>query len=390
MKKMERMIKVLLGSILAIALIVSCSLMVTSGYFTDQESSSGNTLRIISSWYDLTWQYRRTITIDHTKVENVANPSITYVDFPVLVYATGLSNIKANGADIRFTSSDGTTELPREIESYSGGTLYAWVKVTLTKDSSDSSDDVIYMYYGNDFAAEPVPGSAYGAQNVWASNYVMVQHLQEDPTDPDPAFKDSTANDNDGRNWGSMTPSDQVIGQVDGSIDFDGINDRINLGNIGTLSNDTSSISVWVKPDITTRQDMVWGAVTGTSDERFRFEIYDGYIEFHDVYGMSLNQWPPGSIQVGNWYHVVATYDYPNQKAYIYVDGVLEASDTSFSQASNALGALQIGSRDGAYYVNGVIDEVRISDIARSADWIKTCYNNQNSPSSFCSVGAEE
>jgi len=137
------------------------------------------------NWYDTDWSYRREITIDHTKVEDVADPSTTYADFPVLVYATGLSNIKAAGADIRFTSSDGTTELPREIEDYSGGTLYAWVKVTLTKDSSDADDDVIYMYYGNAAATEPAPDSAYGSQNVWDDNYNGVWHLSEDPSGTD-------------------------------------------------------------------------------------------------------------------------------------------------------------------------------------------------------------
>jgi hypothetical protein len=131
-------------------------------------------------WYDTDWPYRREITIDHTLVSNVSDPAATYAGFPVLVYATGLSNINANGTDIRFTASNGTTELPREIESYSGGTLYAWVKFTLTKDAGDSSDDAIYMYYGNTSAAEPDPGSSYGSQNVWDSHYQGVWHLKED------------------------------------------------------------------------------------------------------------------------------------------------------------------------------------------------------------------
>jgi RHS repeat-associated protein len=39
-------------------------------------------------------------------------------------------------------------------------------------------------------------------------------------------------------------------------------------------------------------------------------------------------------------------------------------------------------------YFNGTIDEVRTSKIARSADWIKTEYNNQNSPSTFYTVSS--
>ncbi|MDI6807350.1 MAG: hypothetical protein QMD14_06150, partial [Candidatus Aenigmarchaeota archaeon] len=39
---------------------------------------------------------------------------------------------------------------------------------------------------------------------------------------------------------------------------------------------------------------------------------------------------------------------------------------------------------------NGIIDEVRISNMARSDKCISTTYNNQNSPSTFYSVGNEE
>lgn len=39
------------------------------------------------------------------------------------------------------------------------------------------------------------------------------------------------------------------------------------------------------------------------------------------------------------------------------------------------------------YYFNGGIDEFRISNTARSAGWIETCYNNQSSPSTFYTLG---
>jgi hypothetical protein len=46
------------------------------------------------------------------------------------------------------------------------------------------------------------------------------------------------------------------------------------------------------------------------------------------------------------------------------------------------------GEEDGAgttvdQLFDGMIDEVRISNVARSDTWIKTEYNNQNSPTSF-------
>jgi hypothetical protein len=41
-----------------------------------------------------------------------------------------------------------------------------------------------------------------------------------------------------------------------------------------------------------------------------------------------------------------------------------------------------------AYDFNGVIAEVRISNIARSGDWIAAEYNNQNGSSAFYTMGA--
>jgi hypothetical protein len=47
-----------------------------------------------------------------------------------------------------------------------------------------------------------------------------------------------------------------------------------------------------------------------------------------------------------------------------------------------------VGER-GDYHA-GVFDEFRISGMARSVPWIRAGYRNQNDPSSFYSVSAEE
>ncbi len=42
------------------------------------------------------------------------------------------------------------------------------------------------------------------------------------------------------------------------------------------------------------------------------------------------------------------------------------------------------------YELNALLDEVRISNIARSSFWIKTEYNNQSNPKAFASVSAQQ
>jgi len=41
-------------------------------------------------------------------------------------------------------------------------------------------------------------------------------------------------------------------------------------------------------------------------------------------------------------------------------------------------------------YFNGAIDEVRVSNIARSPDWISTEYANQSQPLTFYTISAPQ
>jgi len=125
-------------------------------------------------WYS-SWQLRKAITIDATKVS-----SGPHTNFPVLVNLSSDSSLasraQADGDDILFTSSDGTTKLSHEIEKYgsSTGELVAWVKVPSL---SSASNTVLYMYYGDASVA-----SQQDATNVWDSNYTGVWHLSETGT----------------------------------------------------------------------------------------------------------------------------------------------------------------------------------------------------------------
>ena len=354
-------------------------------------SAGSGIVHAAPGWYDPDWSYRRQVTIDHTEVTDVDDPSTTYADFPLLVYATGLSNIRADGADIRFTSSDGITELPREIESYSGGTLYAWVKVNLTKDSGDSTDDVIYMYYGNAAATEPAPDSTYGTQNVWDSNYNMVQHMN------DADFNDSTMNNNDGTDDGTSDTS----GQLGQARSFDGINDSVSWSSTSFNFDydDAFVFHYWQK----TAVGGDYPLAKGDTNKGYCAKTQgDGDIDvFMDVDGAprELKRRVNAGAGDNSWHHVVITYDGSRDVSglRVYVDGsepttqatanTVNAGDSMATTLNFYLGR---NSGDTAAWYNGALDEVRISSIARSADWIATEYNNQNSPGTFCIVGSEE
>ena len=48
------------------------------------------------------------------------------------------------------------------------------------------------------------------------------------------------------------------------------------------------------------------------------------------------------------------------------------------------------GALPSMFSIDGTLDEVRISGVARSLGWINTSFMNQDDPSSFYSIGSEE
>ncbi len=82
------------------------------------------------------------------------------------------------------------------------------------------------------------------------------------------------------------------------------------------------------------------------------------------------------TLQVGIWYYVAFTWSPSGRK--LYVNGVLEASNTR----SNNLGfgtLAKIGSWQNRGYLNGLIDDLRISSRARTDAEISTAYSS-NAP----------
>jgi hypothetical protein len=345
--------------------------------------------------------YRKAITIDHTKVSG------DLVNFPVLVNlptdASLASHAKANGDDILFTTSaiawnSGTTndKLPHEIEKYTTatGNLQAWVKIP---NLSSTTDTVIYMYYGNSGVTSQQNKTA-----VWDSNTKMVQHLAESPADNVAGHYDSTAYANNGtpHNFDNIaTSTTNGTGQIDGADVFDGTDDRIDVGSGVSLKMEMSDMSMqaWVKyngpgSSGTYRSFLRKGGSWTTN--MYLFGMYDDgdlFVRIGDSAGISTGHRGSTSLIDGQWHYVVTTIDRDSITGIrLYVDGVAEtgtSNPTSIGSVMDVANNLSIGS---AYIFNGSIDEVRISNTARSASWISTEFNNQSSPSAFSVLGNEQ
>ncbi|MCK5607229.1 DUF2341 domain-containing protein, partial [Candidatus Pacearchaeota archaeon] len=342
------------------------------------------------------FNYYKVITIDHTKV----NGTGSHVNFPLLVSILDddlRHDVQADGDDIAF-SMDGKW-LDHQIEqfnqSYSSthAQLTVWVRIPFLSTAFDTN---ITMYYGNSTMS-----SRQNPTGVWYSDYSGVWHLNEDPSGVPSQIKDSTIPASDGATYGTMTSSDQVSGKVGGALDFDGSNDYVDFGNPGEMQiTGEITVQAWFKVDYVGNDYIV--AKHGGSGFRgwdISFDddsgiAPDGWIMFrYSTDGVNMITTGYERVRVNQWYHVVGVFK-PNEYSKMFFNGTQVAIITAGVPPSmnDPTLPVRIGRRSdiSTSYVDGIIDEVRISNIARSNDWIATEYNNQFDPSSFYSVGSEQ
>ncbi len=340
------------------------------------------------TWYDASWDYRKKITIDNTKVDD------DLTDFPVLVATTADSDLsshaQSDGDDILFTSSDGTTKLSHEIESYasSTGELVAWVK----SDLASTTDTVLYMYYGNSGAS-----NQENATSVWDSNYAGIWHMNETTG----TVFDSTAYDNDATNSGAVS----IDGKIGNAYDFEysdsdcmNINTSVSLDITGNLT-----IEAWVNMEAFTNDyarifhyhsvgaEYVMGIAGATPVDWNNYTTFGGS---DDANNYDFEGSENAVTDTGVWYHVISVFDGTAHTFETYVNAIsLSVSDTDTIGYGNSgmgyIGARFLGGVPNREF-DGIIDEIRISNTVRSANWLSTTYNNQTSTADFLTFGAAD
>jgi hypothetical protein len=331
------------------------------------------------------WQYRKEITIDHTKVDGDLE------NFPILISTSDVDlrdKAQDDGDDILFMDGAGVANrLYHEIELFESttGEFVAWVNVTSI---SSSTDTVISMYYGNSGVADQ-----QNAPGTWDSHFKMVHHFQETSGNP----SDSTSNSNDLTTVGDADLNSEGIANGDAYID--GTDGRF-YDSDGPSFFDSSvpalTCSIWYNQD-----SGGTGAVYDLFNTAYAQRPYGGFtyapdtngdesINIYDTAGSTWRRISITNISTG-WHNVVFTVDGTDANGYLngsFENDVTLSGNLNMGYGGNAIEIGRSGNSDTNYY-EGHLDEFRISDITRSPDWINASYNTMSSPSNFLSIGPE-
>jgi len=314
-----------------------------------------------------------------------ANIAETLHNFPVYVDLADLGTdffTNTNCADIKVTTSNGTTEVPREIVSCSTagntGELHF-----LAPEISATSDTDFYIYYGSggsDYAVtDPL-----GAQAVWA-DYAFVSH--------DGGGLNSV-NSQSGGTSGGVVVENENNGILGKATTYDGVDDYTYVDLIPPSEH---TITTFVKMK--------------TSPGNFYDNGFNRYTVYTtgDSSDLATTKWSPGSLMAFdtvrthdarvnkysnmdysgdlNWHYLGQRVDVSGNLATVFDgnvrnDAVLTAWNPSFSPTPN--NRVVFGANlNGTFPLHGSLDEIRLSSIARSSAWLSAEYANQSSPATF-------
>jgi hypothetical protein len=207
---------------------------------------------------------------------------------------------------------------------------------------------------------------------------------------------DATSNSNDGSPQGGITQDDK--GYIDGADGFDGVGDYIDCGTSDSLNiAQAITIEAWVKPVGIDNINQDLSVVSKFDDTSRSYAIFlDDDVGDADDWNFRLSSSgtvTEGSVHVSDdadknqWQYMVGTWD--GATMVLYKNAIERGTNNTFSGPIYQ-SATEVWIGNGTYYepFEGIIDEVRISDTARSEDWIKAQYLSMNN--SFITYGDEE
>ncbi|MGB2809874.1 MAG: LamG-like jellyroll fold domain-containing protein, partial [Sedimentisphaerales bacterium] len=213
----------------------------------------------------------------------------------------------------------------------------------------------------------------------------------------------TTAYDSIGFNHGTVYGAQWTSGQVGSALNFDGMNDYVDIPYDSSLDIDASegiTLSVWIKlnsyPD-SLNQGPIFGLYVSTGIGTKNYLAI-----MKSTYGnvIAWDQWPNtpyGWIEsirpdLDTWYYVTVVED--SSYRAIYINGSLDASDnTPESYEGNPPDTIRIGCRADNWapcYFDGAIDEFAIYDRVLSADEIQEHYQNGSSNQDYPDVNTPD
>lgn len=302
------------------------------------------------AWWNKDFSQRTAVTLNTSGTGVAIQGTLNNVAIPIRLHSGNFDfvNARPDGSDLRVLAGDDKTPLKFWIERFDSVNELAVVWVQEPSVLPGTDKNTVYVYAGNDKAAADA-GSA-GAPSVSGDAATIAAfHFSE---------KDGIAADQTGLIKAVGPTAVEMNGLIGQSARLAGTpitwpsNDKLKFAPDSPLS-----ISMWVRPDTS--------AGTLYAQGPLQLSLTAGKLTAK-LGAVSVSG---GDVAPATWSQVMLIID-PGKLA-VYVNGV-ETSQALPRPAPAIDGEIRVGE---AY--QGLLDELDIANVARSADWIKLNYAAQ-------------
>lgn len=198
----------------------------------------------------------------------------------------------------------------------------------------------------------------------------------------------------------SLSLSTGLLHAQNNALSFDGTDDYVDCGNSASLNANTiRTMEGWVKFNSLTGDREIFSK----SKAGYGMEVllYNNALSVYCMNGANYSfiQYPASNLQTGVWYHIAFSWNGTKETMRLYVNGVAvgtrtDGPDINAGGVSNTASGFRIGqwADPSSRPFNGLIDEVRIWNVQRTAAEIKAgMYATPNSASGLVAYyGANE
>lgn len=175
-------------------------------------------------------------------------------------------------------------------------------------------------------------------------------------------------------NGATLDTTNQKLG--DGCYDFDG-NDYITTGSF-QITTGSFSISVWMNKSSIPGASTEMFACADQTGDYFQFRLFNGEVYMY-VKDAGADYCISQKAITSGWHHVVGTWDNDAHTTKIYIDGVLQDTDTNTDVTiTDITSILYIGINSdlSSSEYTGILDELAIWNKVLSQDEITALYNS--------------
>ena len=349
---MKRRGWVIFGAVIAVSVMIGV-VGVTSASWSDDEASTGNVVRTMI-WLDFNYGYRAPITITNLGSALTDYQLALTIDTQTLNTA---GKIRSDCKDLRFTTSDGTTEINYWIETTTlpSASTVVWVKVPSI--AASPAQTTIYVYYG------------YSSESTSRSSGVNTFIFFDDM-------------DNGVTNWtqtakvkGCSYTIQSVAGQHgSNSLYIDDAAKNKTYGVYATLPAQTGTFAIdfWARPvQNSIRQEIQLTNGTRMGPE-LRFGNTSDSSNIQYKVGTTWSNLPTATTYSANtWYKFsltdIRTQGSPNDTYDVYIDGSQKANDIQFQTNETGLNRLYFVTTVKAEIPKIYVDLVKVRAYAATA-----------------------